>query len=170
MNRAAGAPSVVTVRKLDHAGNLVTSYQGQVVSRDPSSIVLEARWQRDRLVLPYVVFERGDRLIEHFFADRWYSIFQIRAGTDGRLKGWYCNFSRPAVFEEHALSAIDLELDLFVFPSGQVLLLDNEEFDALNLPSADPEAGRQVLTALAEFGPVVASRHSIESPDSANCD
>ena len=160
MNRAAGAPSVVTVRKLDHAGNLVTSYQGQVVSRDPSSIVLEARWQRDRLVLPYVVLERGDRLIEHFFADRWYSIFQIHAGTDGRLKGWYCNFSRPAVFEEHALSAIDLELDLFVFPSGQVLLLDKEEFDALNLQSADPEAGRQVLTALAELRAKVATRHA----------
>ena len=147
-----------TVHKLDHAGNLVTSYQGQVVSRDATCIVLAARWQRDRLALPYVIFERGDRLIEHFFADRWYSIFEIHAGTDDRLKGWYCNFSRPAVFQDHALSAIDLELDLFVSPNGDSLLLDEDEFDALDLERTDPEAWRHVLTALADLRAMVASR------------
>ncbi len=152
-------PSAITVQKLDHAGNLVTHYQGQVASRNVNSIVLEALWQRDRLALPYVVLERGDRLIEYFFADRWYSIFEIHAGTDDRLKGWYCNFSRPAVFEDDALSAVDLALDLFVFPNGEVLLLDEDEFDALNLERADPEARRQVLTAVADLRAMVAARH-----------
>ena len=138
----------------------MTRYQGQVVSRDANSIVLEARWQRDRLVLPYVVFERDDRLIEHFFADRWYSIFEIHAGTDDRLKGWYCNFSRPAVFEDDALSAVDLALDLFVFPNGNVLLLDEDEFDALNLERTDPAAWRRMLTALAELRARVVARHA----------
>jgi len=152
-------PSAITVRKLDHAGNLVTHYQGQVVSRDANSIVLEARWQRDRLALPYVVLERGDRLIEYFFVDRWYSIFEIHAGTDDCLKGWYCNFSRPAVFEDYALSAVDLALDLFVFPNGEVLLLDEDEFNALNLERTDPEAWRQILTAEADLRAMVAARH-----------
>lgn len=152
--------TVITVQKLDHAGNLVTSYQGQVVSRDANSIVLEARWQRDRLALPYIVFERGDRLLEHFFADRWYSIFEIHAGTDDRLKGWYCNFSRPAVFTDDTLSAVDLALDLFVFPEGQVLLLDEGEFDALKLERTDPEAWRQSLTAVADLRAMVATRHA----------
>jgi protein associated with RNAse G/E len=150
----------ITVHKLDPAGNLVTSYEGQVIRRDATCIVLEAHWKRNRLALPYVVFDRGDRLVEYFYADRWYSIFEVHAGADGRLKGWYCNFSRPAVFEAHALSAIDLELDLFVFPNGQVLLLDEEEFDSLNLQVADPEAGRQVLTAMAELRAKVAARHA----------
>jgi predicted RNA-binding protein associated with RNAse of E/G family len=153
-------PSAITVRKLDHAGNLVTSYQGQVVSRNANSIVLEALWQRDRLVLSYMVLERGDRLIEYFFADRWYSIFEIHSGTDNRLKGWYCNFSRPAVFEDYTLSAVDLALDLFAFPHGEVLLLDEDEFDALNLERTDPEARRQVLTAVADVRAMVDKRHA----------
>jgi protein associated with RNAse G/E len=131
-----------------------------VVSRNVNSIVLEARWQRDQLALPYIVFERGDRLIEYFFADRWYSIFQIHAGTGDRLKGWYCNFSRPAVFKDDTLSAVDLALDMFVFPDGQVLLLDEGEFDALNLERTDPEAWRQSLTAEADLRAMVDKRHA----------
>ena len=153
-------PGIVTVRKLDHAGNLVTSYQGRVVSCDAGSIVLEARWQRDRLVLPYVIFDPGDRFVEFYFTNRWYNIFEIHAAEDDQLKGWYCNFSRPAVFEEAILSAVDLALDLFVFPSGEVLLLDEDEFDALNLQSADPEAWRHVLAAGDDLRAMVSTRRA----------
>jgi predicted RNA-binding protein associated with RNAse of E/G family len=151
---------ICTVRKLDHAGRLVTSYQGQVIRRDQTSIVLEARWTRDRLALPYIVFERGDRLIEFFFADRWYSIFELHAGVDNRLKGWYCNVSRPAMFEDDSLSAIDLELDLFVYPSGETLLLDEDEFEALNLQQVEPESWKQVQAAIAELRARVATRRA----------
>lgn len=151
---------IITVHKLDPAGHLVTSYEGQVIRRDAACIMLEAHWKRNRLVLPYVVFERGDRLVEYFYADRWYSIFEIHAGADGRLKGWYCNFSRPAVFEDQALATVDLALDLFVFPNGETLLLDEDEFDALDLPQADPEALQQVLAAVADLRKRVAARHA----------
>jgi hypothetical protein len=130
------------------------------MSRDANSIVLEARWQRDRLELPYVTFEHGDRLIEHFFADRWYSVFEIHAGADDRLKGWYCNFSRPAVFEDCTLAAVDLALDLFVFPNGDLSLLDEDEFNALNLERTDPEAWRRVQAALAELRAGVVARRA----------
>jgi protein associated with RNAse G/E len=150
----------VAVSKLDCAGRLVTRYKGRVIQRDATSIVLEARWQRDRLVLPYVIFEPGDRFIEFYFTDRWYNIFEIRAVEDDRLKGWYCNFSRPAIFGDAALSAIDLALDLFVFPNGGVLLLDEDEFDALNLQSADPEAWRRVLTAVDDLHAMISARRA----------
>lgn len=153
-------PDIVTVQKLDHAGKLVTSYTGQVVHRDATSIALEARWQRDRLVLTYVIFDPGDRFVEFYFTDRWYNIFEIHAAADDRLKGWYCNFSRPAMFESHALSAIDLELDLFVFPNGEALLLDEDEFNALNLRSADPAAWRHVLAAVDDLRAMVSARHA----------
>jgi protein associated with RNAse G/E len=142
---------ICTVRKLDHTGKLVTSYQGEVIHRDERAIVLEARWQRNRLELPYVVFERGDRLVEFFFSDRWYNIFEIHAGSADRLKGWYCNLCRPAVFEADAISAIDMALDLFVFPNGDTLLLDENEFEALNLHCREPETHASVLSALAEL-------------------
>jgi predicted RNA-binding protein associated with RNAse of E/G family len=153
-------PTTITVRKLDHAGNLVTSYQGQVIRRDATSIALEARWQRDRRDLGYLVLELGDRFIEFFFADRWYNVFEIHAGADDRLKGWYCNIARPGVFADDILSAVDLALDLFVYPDGRTLTLDQDEFDALNLQRDDPEAWRRSLAAVDELETMVAARRA----------
>jgi predicted RNA-binding protein associated with RNAse of E/G family len=152
--------ATITVQKLDHAGNLVTSYQGQVIRRDATSIVLQAQWQRDRMDLGYLVFEPGDRLIEFFFADRWYNIFEIYAGANDRLKGWYCNIARPAVFADGILSATDLALDLFVYPDGQTLTLDKDEFDALNLQHDDSAAWRRALATVDELEAMVASRRA----------
>jgi len=49
---------------------------------------------------------------------------------------------------------------LFVFPNGETLLLDEDEFDALDLPQADPEALQQVLAAVADLRKRVAARHA----------
>ncbi len=155
---AAGQP--ITVVKLDHTGKLVTSYTGQITRRNARSIVLEARWQRPRLELPYVTFDTGDQMIESFFMDRWYSIFEIHSGLDTRLKGWYCNISRPAVLAGDTLSAIDLALDVFVHPDGRFETLDQDEFEALNLSQLDPNAYRQALAAVAELRSLVESRRT----------
>ncbi len=138
----------------------MTSYPGQVIRRDATSIVLEARWQRDRLDLGYLVLELGDRFVEFFFTDRWYNLFEIHAGVDDRLKGWYCNIARPSVFAEGGLSAVDLALDLFVYPDGRTLTLDEDEFDALNLQREDPEAWQRSLAAVDELETMVAARRA----------
>jgi len=138
----------------------VTSYQGQVIRRDATSIVLEARWQRDRMGLSYLVLEPGDRFVEFFFLNRWYNIFEIHAGVVDRLKGWYCNIVRPGVFADDILSAVDLALDLFVYPDGRTLTLDEDEFDTLNLQRDDPEAWRRSLAAMDELRAIVAARRA----------
>ena len=159
-------PLTVTVHKLDHTGRLVTSYQGKVIRREPGTLVLEARWQRGRLELSSgVILETGDRLIEFFFTDRWYSIFEIHAGTDDRLKGWYCNLSRPATLDGAlcngaTLAAVDLALDVFVYPNRQILLLDEPEFEALGLQQSDLAAWRNVLAAVDELRAMAAQGRS----------
>ncbi len=153
-------PTTITVRKLDHAGKLVTSYRGQVIRHDATSIVLEAPWQTDRLELPYVTIEPGDRFIESYFTDRWYNIFEIHSAADDRLKGWYCNVVRPIVFADGVLSWTDLALDLFVYPDGRTLTLDEDEFNALNLQSNDPEAWQHSRAAVDELKTMVGARHA----------
>jgi protein associated with RNAse G/E len=152
-------PTTITIQKLDHAGNLVTSYAGRIIRRDSASIVIESPW-RDRLELPYVVLEPGDRFIEFYFTGQWYNIFEIHAVTDGRLKGWYCNVVRPIVFAEGILSWVDLALDLFVYPDGRTLTLDEDEFNALDLEHHDPEAWRRALDAVAKLRTMIAARHA----------
>ena len=97
--------------------------------------------------LGFVVLEPGDRWTEYFYADRWYNIFEIHA-SDGRLKGWYCNVTRPASIGNGEVAAEDLALDLWVAPDGEPQVLDEDEFDALAISPAEREAARQALAEL----------------------
>ena len=136
----------VTIRKLDHAGRQVIAYPGQVLWCDGHAIVLRTGWDRAPLDLGFVVLEPGDRWTEYFYADRWYNIFEIRASD--RLKGWYCNVTRPARIGADEVVAEDLALDLWVAPDGETRVLDEDEFAALPLTPAEREAARKALAEL----------------------
>jgi len=140
----------VTIRKLDHDGRQVTAYPGQVLRREDHAVVLRTAWDRAPLDVGYVVLEPGDRWTEYFYADRWYNIFEIRA-SDGRLKGWYCNVTRPARISADEVLWEDLALDLWVAPDGETLVLDEDEFAALPLTPAHREAAQQALAELQEM-------------------
>ncbi len=137
----------ITIRKFDHAGRQVTAYPGRVLRRDEHTIVLRTGWDRSPLYLGYVVLEPGDRWTEYFYANQWYNIFEIRA-SDGCLKGWYCNVTRPARISAGEVVWEDLALDLWVAPNGESLVLDEDEFAVLPLPPTEREAARKALAEL----------------------
>jgi predicted RNA-binding protein associated with RNAse of E/G family len=80
-----------------------------------------------------IVIKRNDRFLEAFFNDRWYNIFEIRDRDDNSLKGWYCDICKPAVITDHQISYADLALDLLVFPDGRKQVLDEDQFNHLDL-------------------------------------
>ncbi len=146
-----------TIRKIDAAGDEVLSYRGRCVTRGPNHITVEAFFAlRDRLELGYTIFERGDRMVEHFFSDRWYNVFECHAvGSDG-LRGWYCNVARPAIIDDNAVDVrqTDLALDVWVAPDHSITVLDEDEFAALALPGHEVAAAR---AAVAEIRALVAA-------------
>jgi predicted RNA-binding protein associated with RNAse of E/G family len=119
----------VEVQKLNTSGKVVVTYEAELAERVPGGVRLEARWTRAPLALGFTAFETGDRFIEWFFGNRWHNIFEI-ASADGVLKGWYCNIAEPAVITEHAVSCVDLLLDLWVAPDGTTRVLDEDELAA----------------------------------------
>ena len=42
---------------------------------------------------------------------------------------YYCNLSSPYVHDEEGIKYIDYDLDVKVFPSGDKIILDRDEFD-----------------------------------------
>jgi predicted RNA-binding protein associated with RNAse of E/G family len=144
----------IMTRKLDHTGRQVFSYPGWVLRRDDHAIVVRTVWDRAVMDTGYVLLEPGDCWTEYHYADRWYNIFEIRA-SNGRLKGWYCNITRPARINARGVAAEDLALDLWVAPDGEMLVLDEDEFAALPLAPAEREAARE---ALAELRAMVAQK------------
>ena len=143
----------VTVTKLDHTGQRLAEYPGWVLRRDDDILVLSTAWNRDPLDLGFVVLDPGDRWTEYFFPGRWYNIFEICA-SDSRLKGWYCNVTRPALISESEVAAEDLALDLWVEPGGETHVLDEVEFAGLPLSTTERQAA---LMALAELRAMVAA-------------
>lgn len=141
--------SRLTVRKMNMAGDTDLTWSGEVLGCSSSCVKLEARFDRyDRHDLGYVVLERGDRFVEWFFTDCWYTIYEIHARRNDQLKGWYCNITRPAEVIGSEVHTVDLELDLWVGPDRSMLVLDKQEFEELALLDVDRNAACAALEEL----------------------
>jgi uncharacterized protein len=138
----------IAVFKLDLAGTVTWQYEGRILRQAPDEIVVEALFNGRVTPVADVVLQTGDRFVETYYTDRWYNIYEVHDGVDDRLKGWYCNISRPAVIREASVSYVDLALDLWVSADGRQIVLDREEFDALPIEPAERAAA---LAALAEL-------------------
>lgn len=143
-----GLSDEITVHKLDHKGQEIISYGGRVLRRNERSVVLEAFFDRESMALGYVTLKTGDRFVEHFYADRWYNVFAIFDSGDQAFKGWYCNLTRPAEITKDHVRAADLALDVFISPSGEITLLDEDEFEALELEPHEADSARAGLAEL----------------------
>ncbi len=123
----------IKVQKKNPADDVMVEYEGDVLHRDENSVTLEALFTRDDMPFMDVVFKKGDRFVEYYYADHWYNIFAIYDRDDGKIKGWYCNIGKPAVIEDGVVSYVDLALDLWVSANGNQTVLDEDEFENLGL-------------------------------------
>lgn len=123
-------------------------YHGKVLRRGANEILLEALFNRADMPFHGVVLGRGDRFVEMFFSERWYNIFEIHDRHDDVLKAWYCNVSLPAQFSPGQVAYVDLALDLFIYPDGRQLVLDEDEFADLAIDDQTREKARAALVEL----------------------
>lgn len=126
----------------------VWRYTGKILERTPDSILLEAFFNRPDKPFHGILLAEGDRFVEKYFTNRWYNIFEIHDHHTNALKGFYCNVTYPAVFENGFVYYVDLALDLLVYPDGRQLVLDEDEFADLHLNEVDTRMARQALVDL----------------------
>jgi hypothetical protein len=138
----------VTVVKLNPAGEETWRYSGEVLARTEHSVLLQALFNRADTPFHGLVFKNNDRFVEIYYSDRWYNIYEIYDRDDGLVKGWYCNVSLPAEFQDGVIRFVDLALDLLVYPDGSQLVLDEDEFAALELTDDVRVRARQALADL----------------------
>lgn len=140
--------SEVLVVKLNPQGEQTWAYTAKVVRRSVDSILVEAFFDREDRDFHGFPLCKGDRFLEIYYSERWYNIFEIHDRQDDRLKGWYCNITRPAVIEDSRVAYVDLALDLLVFADGRQLILDEDEFEQLLLPGDERQAAWKALAEL----------------------
>jgi protein associated with RNAse G/E len=124
---------VMKILKKNLADEVTWQYDSKVLHRDENSITVEAFFNRDDMPFQEIVLKRNDRFVETFYTDKWYNIFEIYDRDDGRLKGWYCNITKPAVIEDGLVAYVDLALDLWVSADGSRKMLDEDELEELDL-------------------------------------
>ena len=138
----------ITVIKQNLAGEETWRYTGHILEQTENSVRLEAFFNRDDLPFHGIILKRGDRFVETYFSDRWYNIYEIFDRDSHERKGWYCNVTRPAVIEKDKISYVDLALDLLVFTDDRLLVLDEDEFAALEISSQEAQTARRALREL----------------------
>ncbi|MGW0842975.1 DUF402 domain-containing protein [Streptomyces sp. NPDC002787] len=134
------------------AGRTKIRYPARLLSDDGTRIAVRASWASDGVRdFGFVRFEPGDVFTEYYWRDRWYAVKEVRDAR-GRLKGWYCDITRPATLSGGELVVEDLDLDLWRSADGTtVLRLDEDEFAESGLAESDPEAAGAAVTALDEL-------------------
>jgi uncharacterized protein DUF402 len=134
------------------AGRTKIRYEAELLTDDGTRVTVSAPWAGEGVRdFGFVRFEPGDVFTEHYWRDRWYAVKEVRS-SDGTLKGWYCDITRPTTLKGAELVVEDLDLDLWVSADGtQVLRLDEDEFEESGLARTDPEAASAALAALDEL-------------------
>ncbi len=138
----------IWVIKQNIQGEVTWSYQGNILERSADSILIEAFFNRSDIDFHGVLMRHQDRFLERYYQHRWYNIFEIHDRDDDQLKGWYCNVTQPAIFEGDQIRYIDLALDLLVYPTGDYLVLDEDEFEQLAI---DDKTRQHAKTSLDEL-------------------
>ncbi|MFG2635838.1 DUF402 domain-containing protein [Streptomyces sp. NPDC048362] len=134
------------------AGRTKIRYPAELLGDDGERVVVRAPWAgSDGRDFGFVRFGPGDVFTEYYWRHRWYAVKEVRA-ADGRVKGWYCDITRPAVVSGTELVVEDLDLDLWRSADGSdVRRLDEDEFAESGLATRDPRAASAAMAALDEL-------------------
>ena len=119
--------ATVSARKFD--GTEHRRWQAQLVRRENSLLVFDARFDEEVRHPLLGVIPRGTISLEYYWLDRWYNVFRFLL-PDGGLRNFYCNVNLPPEFDGGTMSYVDLELDVLVWPDFSYKVLDEDEFAA----------------------------------------
>jgi len=122
------AKSFIEVRAYKYDGVLHRSWNAELVRRQGSLVVLDAKFPEEIVHELLGTIASGTHSLEYYWLDRWYNIFRF-AQPDGSLRNYYCNVNVPAKFDGETLSYVDLDLDILVNPDFSYIVLDREDFE-----------------------------------------
>jgi hypothetical protein len=148
--------SVTIVKRVAMHGEERARYPATAIvsSLPPPWVVFEAHWTMGTHAQGLLTFENGDILHEAFSPIHPYDGFAVY-DPDGVLKGWYANVTYPAFFDagsdDRVLIWHDLFVDIIAAPSGELVVLDEDELEGANLLATDPVLYRRILTARDEL-------------------
>src|SRR5436190_14249251 len=117
----------VTVISRKYDLSIRRSWRCKLVERSEPLLVLLGNFYTDIEHRDLGLIEKGTVSREYYWLDRWYNVFRFDH-PDGRFRNFYCNINMPPTFVNGVLDYVDLDLDLIVWPDGNVVVLDEKDF------------------------------------------
>jgi uncharacterized protein len=128
----------VTITKVDHQGQPLIRYPGVILYEDQGCLVARCTWTHHVMDMGPFLLEPGDLWIEFYYQHEPFNIMAIY-DRQGRIKGWYCNVTEQVETSSEEIRWRDLALDLLVLPDDRQIVLDEDDFEALE-PSSEARA------------------------------
>ena len=144
--------NTLTVHKCDYKGNDVFAYPATILRRDEQKIVIRASFISHKdYNIAGLELKNGDKCIEVFYFHRWFNIFEVYAGESEQIRGWYCNITKPTIYQDNHLYYSDLALDVIAFRDGRQVIVDEEQFMQLPLDNTTRQKARSELQELCQL-------------------
>lgn len=122
------AGGMITVNSRKYDGGIRRSWQCEIVDTDGSLLRLIGKFADDVHHPDLGHIRKGTVSYEHYWLDRWYSIFRFHE-PGGELRNYYCNINMPPTLEADVLDYIDLDIDVLVRSDFSYIILDRDEFE-----------------------------------------
>ncbi len=152
----------ITVYKQNLSGQVVFQYSGRVIRQHSGGVLIDALFNRDDMPFEGLILKRNDLFVEAYPTGRGYNIFEIHDRDDDKVKAWYCNICLPVVVQDGSVSFVDLALDLLVLPDGEARVLDEDEFEALEMEASTRQYALNAMRELKSIFPSDGNFHLSE--------
>jgi len=140
--------AAVTERKTRLDGT-VSEYRCERLSLEVGRrAVLRYVIDRDRVIGDTgIELHRGQITIAHYWIDRPYNVYHWLDGA--RTIAYYCNIASDTIIGEDLVGYTDLVVDVLLRPSGETIVLDEEELPADLAPALRIQVARALETIAA---------------------
>jgi hypothetical protein len=146
----------VSIVKVRPDGTEAIRYPGSIIDSPTGWVAARAPWNQRRVDLGYLVFEPGDFCLEYFSQCTPFNVFAVYT-PDGTLKGWYCNVTHPSWVVDDCIYWHDLYVDVFAYPDGTTLVLDEDELAEAGVEQSDPELFQLIVQSRDQLLQMVAN-------------
>lgn len=117
-----------TIKSLKYDGNLRRRWTCELVEREPDLLTFLGTFDFEVEHPDLGLIKKGTQSYEYYWLDRWYNVFRFHE-PDGQFRNFYCNVNMPPVLRDNVLEYVDLDIDILVWPDGQAIDLDLDEFE-----------------------------------------
>lgn len=118
--------SWIRIQSFKHDSSLHRTWESAMVLECTEEYILVASKKTRVIEADGRVWNTKEPAISIFFFHEWFNVIAMIRQED---ICYYCNIASPSLIDKHIIKYIDYDLDLKLLPNGEILFLDEREYE-----------------------------------------